>query len=80
MSPRLLAILLHYYFSAAEYEPGFQGEIDSLISAGLLMQFDRGSPKYGITERARVYLKMLLETPFPVWADPRMAVERKDPP
>ena len=83
MTPLMLEILLHYYYSRSDIDGiSYQAQDLALreleLDLGLLKSnaLIPGRPRqsearFEVTDKGRVYVQMLLATPLPIWADPR---------
>lgn len=75
MTPYLLNIVMHYATCAGDYTvpaPILEVSIERLVSLQLLECRADDGRLHQITERGRKYFEMVLATPLPVWADPRL--------
>jgi 5-keto 4-deoxyuronate isomerase len=74
MTPVDLEVLLHCHYKTEMLSnaPSYQRAKNRFISAGII-EACGGGCGYTTTERGKVWLSMLLETPYPTasWADPR---------
>ena len=83
MTPYEFSVLLHYYVSGAEHPdyarqvPVWDPTIRGLLACGMIEMRDGttrpNSASYKTTEKADVWIKTVLSTPFPVQ---RWVVER----
>lgn len=79
MTPNDLEILHSYYISTQPVRherfgaPVVQEAIENFVTNGILQQYNT-SDRYTITEKGKVFMRMILKTPRPVkvdrWFDP----------
>ena len=81
MSPLQVRVMLHYHYSPNAWE-GPEDEAymitlhEQLVNMGMLAHlrpWDEYGPKYEITPKGAVYVKMVLDVPVPIvqYIDPR---------
>jgi len=79
MTPLHIRLMLHYYAIASEYEPleakATQEYLTELVNDGLLKYRvpNDYTNSYEATERGKIWVQMILNTPYPQqeWVDPR---------
>lgn len=79
MRPIELDILLHFYCIAEPYHrpsDAYHEVVEQFLEQGLIKS-DNGPSGFVCTEKGNVFVKMILNTPLPVWADPRDLPEGK---
>lgn len=75
MTPNDIDVLLWCHTRGVRHErweaPAVQGAHLWMVDCGLIKLARDSSEIYETTDRGRVLVEMLCDTPLPVWADPR---------
>jgi len=71
-----IEVLFHYYINPSphprETVPAIKTVIQNFVDDGILTVFPEGEAGYCITFKGNKFIKMILETPYPVqrWTNP----------